>query len=283
MIALFAIVIGASGKTRPADKVIVYKQIGKISLNLHVFYSPTDTTKALRPAIVFYFGGGWVKKDLDQFARHAIYFTNRGMVAILVEYRTYNPYKTSPFIAVEDAKSAMRYIRSHAAEIGVNPDKIVASGGSAGGHLAAATALIDAYNSPNDDLSISPKPQALVLFNPVIDNSKTGYAYDRIGKEYTKFSPLHNIDKNAPPTIIFLGTKDHIIPVKTVQEYQNKMQKAGVRCDIHIYDGQEHGFFNYSNIAYFRSTVYEADLFLSSLGFITGKPKTKNEVKSIKP
>ena len=128
-----------------------------------------------------------------------------------------------------DAKSAVRYVRNNAAKWGIDPNKIVASGGSAGGHLAAATAVIEKYNDPNDDLSISCVPDALVLFNPVIDNGPGGYGFERIGDAYKNFSPIHNLRKDLPPTIFFLGTNDALIPGETAKYYQTVMQKTGNR------------------------------------------------------
>jgi acetyl esterase/lipase len=121
----------------------------------------------------------------------------------LADYRIKNKHNTTPFESLKDAKSAMRYVRGHAKELGINPDSIIAAGGSAGGHLAAATAFIKGYNEVTDDLSVSCIPQALVLFNPVIDNGPGGYGYERIGDQYKEFSPIINLKKNAPPTVFF--------------------------------------------------------------------------------
>ncbi|MDP4680881.1 MAG: alpha/beta hydrolase, partial [Cyclobacteriaceae bacterium] len=112
----------------------------------------------------------------------------------------------------------------------------------------------------------------LVLFNPVIDNGPGGYGFERIGDQYKDFSPLHNIEKGAPPTILFLGTEDSLIPVETVQYYKIVMEKVGSRCDIHLYEGQKHGFFNLRNIEFYNKTVFEADKFLTSLGYLSGEP-----------
>lgn len=281
---VFILTLAVNARVRPADKILTYKTIDTVSLKMHIFY-PQKSSQEFLPAIVFFYGGGWVKKNMSQFERQAVYLSNRGIIAILVDYRTRNPYHTTPFDAVSDAKSAIRYIRANAADLNINPSKIVVAGGSAGGHLAAATAFIDGYNDPSDDLGISPRPQALILYNPVIDNSKKGYGYDRIGNEYISFSPLHNIKNDAPPTVIFLGTKDKLIPVKTIKEYQHKMKQAGARCDVHLYKDQGHGFFNYKRNPqnpYFNSTLYETDLFLISLGYLTGSPVVKQLIESDK-
>jgi acetyl esterase/lipase len=126
-------------------------------------------------------------------------------------------------------------------------------------------------------LSVSCVPNALVLFNPVIDNGPAGYGYERIGKAYKNFSPLHNISEGVPPTIFFLGTNDHLIPVATARYYQAAMVKVGSRCDLFLYEDQPHGFFNFRNREYYNKTVLETDKFLISLGYLTGKPSIDSD------
>lgn len=255
-----------------AQQKVLYKQIDNISLYINIQYPVSMDTTKLYPAIVFYFGGGWNGGDLAQFQPHANYFSQRGMVCILVDYRVKNRQKTSPFESLKDAKSAIRYIRKHSGKFHINPDKIVAAGGSAGGHLAAASAFIEGYNENTDDLLVSCAPNALVLFNPVIDNGPGGYGYERIGEKFKDFSPLHNIKAGAPPTIMFLGTNDELIPVETAKYYQKIMEKVKSRCDLHLYEGQGHGFFNHKNFEFYKKTVSEMDDFLQSIQFLDKLP-----------
>lgn len=256
-----------------SQEKFIYKTIDTVSLSMEIYYPPQlDATKKY-PAMIFFFGGGWNNGSTAQFSHHAKYFSEKGLVCILAGYRVKSRQGTSPFESVKDAKSAMRYLRQKADKLHVDPDKIIASGGSAGGHLAAATAKIEKYNEITDNLDISCKPNALVLFNPVIDNGPGGYGYERIGEEYPYFSPLHNIRKGMPPTVIFLGTNDHLVPVVTAQYYKMVMEKVGSRCDLHLYEGQSHGFFNFKKDApdggnFYYDTLVEADKFLVSLGFI---------------
>jgi acetyl esterase len=249
------------------QKSFVYKRIDTTSLKMEMVYPAEMESGKNYPCIVFFFGGGWVNGSINQFRDQAEHLTKRGMVSFLVDYRVQSRQKTTPFESLKDAKSAIRYIRSRSAEFHIDKNSVVAAGGSAGGHLAAATALIDDYNESTDDLSVSSVPNALVLFNPVIDNGPGGYGFERIGESYKKFSPLHNIKKGAPPTVIFLGTKDNLIPVETVDYYKTVMQKVGGQCDVFLYEGQGHGFFNQNE--YKENTLREADKFLSALGFLS--------------
>lgn len=254
---------------------LVYKIVNKDTLKLQIYNPVNFEAQKEYPTIVFFFGGGWNGGSMTQFEDQAKYFASRGMISVLVDYRVKNSHKTTPFESVKDAKSAIRYLKANAKKLGVDTTKIVASGGSAGGHLAAATTLLDSINESTDDLPISSKVNALVLYNPVIDNSEEGYGYGRVKDRYLEFSPLHNIKKGAPSTIFFLGDEDKLIPVSTAYKYKEKMEAVGSRCDVFIYKNQPHGFFNKGRQEadkYYVETTREADKFLESLGYIKGKP-----------
>ena len=253
-----------------AQEKILYKTIDSTKLYLEVYYPDQFKKNKTYPAIIFFFGGGWISGERDHFLKQAKYLSKRGLVCFLADYRTKNKHNTTPFESLKDAKSAIRFIRENGNRFQINSSKIIASGGSAGGHLAAATALIEEYNDEDNDTDC--KPNALVLFNPVIDNGPGGYGYERIGNKYKTFSPLHNIKKDAPPTIIFLGTKDKLIPVKTMEYYKLVMGKVGSRCDLKLYENEGHGFFNYRFFKFYKITLQETDKFLVSLGYLKKQP-----------
>lgn len=249
-------------------KNIVYKKISDVNLQLQILYPNIE--RKTYPVIIFFFGGGWTNGSPEQFRQQARYFTERGFISILTDYRTQSKNNTTPFDAVRDAKSAIRYLRQHAMELQIDSGHIVASGGSAGGHLAAAADLTY-LDEAGEDMTVSSRPNALILFNPVFDNGPSGYGYERIGEKYQVISPLHNIRAAAAPTIVFLGTKDVHVPVATAELYKHRMEAAGNRCDLFLYEDQKHGFFNYrpnTSNKYFFITLKEADAFLSSLGYI---------------
>jgi acetyl esterase/lipase len=250
------------------DKSITYKTIGETELQLHVFTPDGHVESDNRPAIVFFFGGGWNSGSPSQFYPHCEYLASRGMVALSADYRVKSRNKTSPKECVKDGKSAIRWIRKHAGQLGIDPDKILAGGGSAGGHVAAATATTSGFEEEGEDLTVSSRPVALVLFNPVFDNGPGGYGHDQVKEYWQAFSPMHNISETTPPTIVFLGTNDELIPVATAEEYKRRMENNGRRCDLHLYTGQPHGFFNYKNREYYTKTVEKMDAFLLSLDFL---------------
>jgi len=257
------------------NKQPVYKTAGTTQLKLDVFYPKDHKPSDKRPAIVFFFGGGWVGGSPSHFHPQCQYLASRGMVAISADYRVKKRNKTTPRECVTDGKSAIRWVRAHAQELGIDPEKIAAGGGSAGGQVAAAAGTTTGFEEKGEDLTVSSRPNALVLFCPVFDNGPTGYGHAMVKDYWKEFSPMHNISETTPPTVVFLGAADPLIPVKTAEEYKRLMESKGRRCDLHLYDGKGHGFFNYQTDKY-AATVIEMDRFLASLGYLKGEPAIQN-------
>ena len=250
------------------DRQLTYKTIGDVELKLHLFAPKNDASE--RPAIVFFFGGGWNGGSPSQFYPHCRHLADKGMVAMSAEYRVKSRHKTTPFHCVQDGKSAVRWIRTHADELGINPNKIAAGGGSAGGHVAAAVATVPELNEPGESTEISCLPNALVLFNPVYDNGPDGYGFERVKDRYLEISPIHNIRQGMPPAIVFLGTQDKLIPVSTGKSFQQKMKDVGSRSELNLFEGESHGFFNFGkgDGTNYLETVKSMDEFLESLGIL---------------
>jgi len=254
----------------PAAETHTYKTVLNRDLKLF-FEKPADWSATdKRPAIVFFFGGGWVSGSPEQFRPQSEYLASRGMVGVRAEYRTVaKGGKEPPVPCVQDAKSAMRWIRAHAEQLGIDPHRIATAGGSAGGHLAAFTGMVPGLDAPGDDLKVSPAGNAQILWNPVFDNGPGEWGSGVVGDRYKEFSPAHNITSNAPPTLVFLGTDDRLIPVATAKRFEEGMKNVGVRCETVFYEGQAHGFFKRE--PYFSQTLQAADQFLTSLGWLTPK------------
>src|SRR5262249_6559933 len=136
----------AQDQSKEAVKTFTYKKTTKadkttpVALEIHVHLPPDWKKEDKRPAIVFFFGGGWTSGTVKQFEPQASYLASRGMIAARADYRVKSRHDVTPDACVEDAKSAVRWLRQNTAMLGVDPDRIVASGGSAGGHIAACTA-----------------------------------------------------------------------------------------------------------------------------------------------
>jgi acetyl esterase/lipase len=226
-------------------RVIPYKKTDKGDLMLHVFKPSGAASPGTRPAIIFFYGGGWKQGTPLQFYPECAWFASKGLVAVSADYRTAFTHGTSPFEAVADGKSAVRWIRRHAAELGVDPSKIIAAGASAGGQIAAAAGTVGGLDDSAEDAAVSSRPDALALWYPVIDNGPQGYGDAAVKARYQEISPLHNISAKTPPAIVFLGTKDPLVPVATARDFEARMEKAGVRCELVLFEGAGHPMYSY--------------------------------------
>jgi acetyl esterase/lipase len=242
-----------------------YKRVGGKPLYLYV-QSPPEAFAGDRPAAVFFHGGGWTSGSVDLFERQGAYLASRGMVGVQVDYRLLHKGGSDPLeICAEDSKSAMRWVRSHAKMLHLQPDKIAAVGSSAGGYLAAAVTMLPGVNDPGDDLSVSSKGNAMLLIMPVLDNSPEGDGTADGGKN-KKYVPINFVDASTPPTIIMSGADDPIAQPETLRRFQKLVQDSGGRCDLIFYPGQRHGFFR--NEPYTSLTMKEMAHFLESLGYL---------------
>jgi hypothetical protein len=165
-------------------------------------------------------------RRIDSWARayevvggmNAEYLATRGMVAASAEYRVKNTHHTGPEKCIEDAKSAVRWLRVNARRLGIDPDQVLAGGGSAGGTDATFTAYNTTYEPEGEDKSVSSKPNALVLYNPAIGTPEYTLP-NRPPEEQVKmrtFLSAWKVTKGGPPAILFFGTDDALLtPART--------------------------------------------------------------------
>ncbi|NQU37222.1 MAG: alpha/beta hydrolase fold domain-containing protein [Actinobacteria bacterium] len=256
----------------------VYKTIGERELKADILYPDDWSANDKRSAVVFFSGGAWRSGTTRQFAKQAAYFAKRGMVAVRAEYRDSTRDKAKPDTCLKDAVSAMRWVRKNANVLGIDPQRIVSAGGSAGGYLAAAVATIDDFHSEGDDLSVSPKPNAMVLFNPVVDFVTLDRApeFGIAGELAVRISPLQHVNKSLPPTLILIGSKDPFLDQN--RQFVSKGTQLGVRVELDLAEGQPHAYFNRS--PWMGKTVASADRFLISLGYVTEEPRVELPVST---
>ncbi|MEC3907227.1 alpha/beta hydrolase fold domain-containing protein [Tamlana sp. 2201CG12-4] len=260
------------------NDTIIYKKTPQGELALHVFYPEDYSVNDSRSAIVSFFGGGWTGGHPRQFYQQSTFFAKLGMVAISAEYRVKKIHKTSPFESVQDGKSAIRWVRQNAKKIGVDPNRIVACGGSAGGHVAACTGVIQGQEVTSEDLLVSSVPNAMILFNPVLDTTEKGYGAEKVKGRETEISPCHQVKENAPPSLVFHGTKDLTVPFENAERFERLMKQKGNECLLVPAFGMGHGFFNSSwfrktnTDASFKYTMYKSEAFLWKHGFIEKEP-----------
>jgi acetyl esterase/lipase/lysophospholipase L1-like esterase len=278
----------------PGSESVVYKQVGDVDLRMWVFNPANhDVRTDARPAVVFFFGGGWKAGTPAQFETHCRYLASRGVVAATADYRVATRHGVKADACVEDAKSAVRWLRQNAAVLGIDPHRICAGGGSAGGQTACCTALIQGLDAEAEDVSISSVPNALALFNPAvmlapldgfglggITKVKLADIATRTGVPAADISPIHHVRPNMPPAIIFHGMGDTTVPYATVREFHKRMLAAGNRCELKGFAEAEHGFFNAPRGSdperrdrmhqWHQRTILQLDKFLQSLGWLNG-------------
>ena len=279
------------------SRVEVYRQVGDVKLNAWIFEPEDHRPSDKRPAAVFFFGGGWRGGSPGQYLPQCLHLAKRGMVAISVDYRVQRRHGVFPQDCLRDAKAAIRWVRANAARLGVDPERIAAGGGSAGGHLAASTALIPGFED-GADKAASSVPNALLLFNPAVTLApleghpdlltaeKFADIRERADGRPEEISPDRFVRKGLPPSIIFHGTDDEAVPFPTVRLFAKSMKAAGNRCELKAYEEQPHGFYNpgrgkgepraEANRQYHK-TLGELDQFLVSLGYLKAVVRSIHE------
>jgi len=269
LMATYSIVLGApKPEVRKPDEVVTYRMTEQAELKLEIFRPAGWKADDERPAIVFFFGGGWVGGSTAQFHPQATRLASRGMVAYCADYRVRSRHETSPFEAVTDAKAAVRWIWRNAGRQGVNRKKIVSAGGSAGGHLAACSGLVAGHDEVRDD---EPPfiPAAMVLFNPVIDTSKKGYGYAKLKERYLELSPVEHVHDRTAPTLILIGSADTTTPVTGHKLFEARMKEKERSCRLILFPGQKHGFFNpRGDHKNYWGALAGMEQFLEDLGYI---------------
>jgi acetyl esterase len=278
----------------PGSRSEVYKKVGDVELNLYIYEPAAEAAKASdkpasdkpaagRPAVVFFFGGGWNSGSPSQFREQCKHLAERGIVAIAADYRVASRHQVKPQACVADAKSAIRYVRREAARLGIDPERIVAAGGSAGGHIAACTATLEEFDEPDEDAKVSSVPNACVLFNPALvlapvegvelDMGRVTALAARLGIEPQRLSPMHHIRAGQPPMLVLHGKADTTVPYATAEAFAKAMTAAGNRCELVGYEAQPHGFFNHGrgDGKHYTETVAAMDRFLASLGYLPAR------------
>lgn len=253
-------------------RLVTYKTVGTQELKLFVYAPPAaDAGKVVsRPAVVFIHGGGWGAGKPDLFFPHCRYFAARGWVAIAVQYRLTAQPGVTVFECVADVKSAMRWMRAHAAELGIDPQKIAVAGDSAGGHLAAALGLLPGLDDPADDLKVSARPDAMILYNPVIDlTPPDGWRHldPKLKPRAAELSPMDHVTAGAAPTLLIHGTADDVTPYEWAVRFNDVMKKAGNKIQFETLQGKKHAFIipGYGDEDSIRKSVEWTEAFLRDL------------------
>ncbi|MHC4595745.1 MAG: ankyrin repeat domain-containing protein [Planctomycetota bacterium] len=259
---------------QPAKRVetYIYKQTPQGELAIHVHFPPDWSANDKRAAIVFFFGGGWSGGSVKEFVSQAEYLAGRGMVTARADYRVKNRHGTRMDKCVEDGKSAVRWLRANAAKLGIDPSRIAASGYSAGGHIAACTYTTQSLEAEGEDLSVSSKPNLLVLFAPGCLRITPGMRLGVGAEMAIKISPYHNLSKEVPPAFLFYGTNDLGLVLWGI-DFIEKSKKLGTIAELYSAEGVSH--FCPKKSPWLERTIYLMDKFLARYGYTRGEPTIK--------
>lgn len=230
-------------------KNITYKTLDSLQLQLDIYKRKGLGRNA--PVLVFIHGGAWVKGKRQDYLPYLIDFAEKGYITVTVSYRLSS---VSPFpAAVEDVKCAIRWIRNHARKYGMDPARIGVVGGSAGGHLAMMLGYTDddQFTQECPD-SVSSRVNAIVDFygpvdltTPYATSTKSviqflGDTYENNPGLYIEASPKSYISSDDPPTLIFQGTIDSLVPYSQSDSLAIWLSQAGVAHQYHKLKGWPH-------------------------------------------
>ena len=254
----------------PEGEVHIYKKVGNSGREIEIFFpkNHAPATKAV-PGIIMFHGGGWGGGHRKQFRSLCHYFSTRGLVAATVTYQLATKAvankvkgtKSRKRVCITDAKSAIRWYKQNADKLGIDPRKIIAGGGSAGGHISLLATNNPGLNDPSDPKEYDATVAAYLLFNPALG---AGDAKD------PEVDFLQHLKADFPPAIVFFGSEDNWMKKGWVPATA-KMKSLGIKStDLRIAEGMGHGFFNRQPWA--DITLIAADKFLNSLGYLKGDP-----------
>lgn len=256
-------VMGVKNSPLLPDTMWTYKQINGKLLQMSVFLPDNyKSSEHTFPTMVIFHGGSWREGEVSWHFPDCEYWSKRGMIAVSVDYRLKDRDGIEvPLECVKDAKSAIRFLRINQLKLKVDTGRVVVAGDSAGGQLAAAMGTIVSKETNDDyyDVSISCKPNAVILTNPYF-------------KCVWELSPLNYICNGLPPFITFLGDEDPAITVESMKEFHNALKGAGNSSELYIGHGGKHGFCNGQNPnnQFFYWSLELEDQFLVKHGILSG-------------
>jgi len=265
----------------PGSEPFVYRQTGTNELRLHVVKPVGWKASDKNPCLVMFFGGGWASGTPEKSVGWAKWAAKLGVVGVAPDYRTRKRLGGTPEDCISDARAAVRWVQEHAAELGIDPAKIVVMGTSAGGHIAAWTAIPQKGPGTDDPGSPDPLPAALILLNPVSDTKDGGYGgtkrFGGSAERALACSVPDQMPATMPPVLIFHGTKDETVPYANSTALMEKLKANGNRCELVTFDGLGHSYysskFGEAGAAAKIKTQDETAKFLVSLGLVPAPPK----------
>lgn len=263
-------VAAAERVSAPPGKIYTYKKVNGGKRELEVYFPEGhENSEAPVPAIIFFHGGGWGGGSRAAFRYQSAYFAKRGIVAMTVSYTLASKAEAAKLekgqsrkrICIPDAKSAIRWVKQNAEELGVNPGRLIAAGGSAGGHISLIATSNPGLNDPNDPKEFDTSVAARVLFNPALSASDASDP---------EIDFIQHLKPGTAPAIVFFGSEDTKWLEGWNPAYEKWQALEDTAVELEIAEGERHAFFNYQPWA--DLTLISADRFLTRLGFLRGDP-----------
>jgi acetyl esterase len=260
---------GGLGDDALAGKAYTYKESAGKPRQMEIFFPPNhDPSRTKVPGVILFHGGAWGGGSLAQFRVACAYFASRGLVCATAEYQMLSAVdakklpdgETRKRVCVTDAKSAIRWFKQNASELGIDPNRIITGGGSAGGHISALATLNPGLNDPADPKDIDTNVVAYLWFNPAfaLDDDKDA-----------EIDVLRYVKPGLAPAIVFFGDQDNWKKGWDIA-YAKWKSLGNQTIDLQIGPGQSHSFFNKD--PWQSLTLIAADRFLVKLGLLTGEP-----------
>lgn len=266
--AVAGVLTGSCDGVRPQPDTLLgaisvtYAHPGDRDLRLHIFQpaGAVDAGGLARPSILFFFGGSWRVGEITAFQEQAAAFVAAGFTAILADYRVKCRDGSNALQSLNDAEAAYEWLRAHAGDYGIDRQRLILAGGSAGGHLALATAL---------QADEGAKPAALVLFNPVVDLATPAPFYLKPLAWW--ISPIAMDVGALPPTLIFHGTADSKVPIASIHAFCANAKAEDRTCQVVEYPGADHSFYTshtpdpVSGVSPYADTLAKAQAFVAGV------------------
>lgn len=237
---------------------------GPHRLTCRLYPAHTPGHLSIRGTIVLFFGGGWIGGSPAQFYETALALAEQGWDVILPEYRLCQVGSgLTPFDCYADTREVLYALIRGIDGYRIDPHRLILGGASAGGHLALCHAL----------LPTGTRPAALVLVNPVVDTTQTGYrrGTPRFAGRERELSPIHLLSHPLPPTLILHGEADTVSPVQNIRDFADRARRLGTNLQLRLYPGRQHGFLNHPSyrtdcsLADYEAGLKEIERFLDAL------------------
>lgn len=260
----------------PGSEPFVFRKTVTGELRLHVVKPRGWAASSKHPCLISFFGGGWTNGNPERSIEWARWAADHGIVGVAPDYRTRSRFQGTPEQCVSDGRAAVCWVQEHAAELGVDPARIICAGGSAGGHVAAWTAIPGKGPGADDPGAPDPLPVALVLFNPVTDTKDSGYGgakrFDGSADRALACSVPDRMPTKMPPAIVFHATADTTVPYGNSVDFRDKLLASGNRCELITFQGLGHSYYSSKygaeGAAAKEKTKQEMERFLGELGLI---------------